>query len=579
MSIYTHAQDLTTPFEKSNGTKTATYEEGIEWWTALAKKYKIVRIDTKGATDAGQNMFLHQVVIDVDANFNNQALAEGSKNVIFINNAIHPGEPDGVDACMLLARKICEDKNLQKKLSHTKIVIVPFYNVGGALNRNSHSRANQNGPESYGFRGNAKNYDLNRDFIKQDAVNTNSLTYLLGWWNPDVFIDTHVSNGADYQYTMTLLGTQADKLGGACGDYMRNKFMPDLFKGMADRNQEMTPYVNVHNEDPVNGFSAFYDSPRYGSGYAACFKMFSFVTETHMLKPFDKRVQATLDFLLTMIDVVDEKGAEIKQARIIDQDPATNDLTGQYYPINWVVNPNKHTDLLFKGYQSDMPISKLTDMPQMKYDRTKPYEKTIPYYEFYTPSDSVALPYAYVVPREYLNIVRKTFGANIKVWEQEKEHKALAEVYYIIDYDTKPQPYEGHYVHNSTKVQSIMDTVLVREGDYLIKINDNKLAVAFLVNAFEPTAEDSYFNWGFFDIILQQKEWFSAYVFDDIAEEILKNDPELLKRFMILKKNPDFANNSFAQLYFIYKNSPYYEKVHNRYPIYRIKVASDFYVK
>jgi hypothetical protein len=31
------------------------------------------------------------------------------------------------------------------------------------LNRNSTSRTNQNGPEEYGFRGNARNFDLNRD--------------------------------------------------------------------------------------------------------------------------------------------------------------------------------------------------------------------------------------------------------------------------------------------------------------------------------------------------------------------------------------------------------------------------------
>lgn len=43
------------------------------------------------------------------------------------------------------------------------------YNVGGMMNRSSSSRANQDGPEEYGFRGNSQNLDLNRDFIKMDS--------------------------------------------------------------------------------------------------------------------------------------------------------------------------------------------------------------------------------------------------------------------------------------------------------------------------------------------------------------------------------------------------------------------------
>ena len=71
-----------------------------------------------------------------------------------------------------------------------------------ALNRNSTTRTNQNGPESYGFRGNARNYDLNRDFIKSDTKNAKTFAQIFHLVQPDVFIDNHVSNGADYQYIL-----------------------------------------------------------------------------------------------------------------------------------------------------------------------------------------------------------------------------------------------------------------------------------------------------------------------------------------------------------------------------------------
>jgi hypothetical protein len=91
------------------------------------------------------------------------------------------------------------------------------YNIGGALNRNSTSRANQDGPEVYGFRGNARNYDLNRDFIKSDTRNTKSFVEII--INADVFIDNHVSNGSDYQYKLTYIMTQHNKLGTVLGDF------------------------------------------------------------------------------------------------------------------------------------------------------------------------------------------------------------------------------------------------------------------------------------------------------------------------------------------------------------------------
>jgi hypothetical protein len=95
---------------------------------------------------------------------------------------------------------------------NTIISTIPIYNIG-ALNRNSTTRANQDGPEIYGFRGNGRNYDLNRDFIKSDTKNTKSFAELFHKLNPDVFIDNHVSNGADYQYKLTYIMTQQNQLG------------------------------------------------------------------------------------------------------------------------------------------------------------------------------------------------------------------------------------------------------------------------------------------------------------------------------------------------------------------------------
>ena len=170
---------------------------------------------TMGLTDSGKP--LHIVVFSENKDFSfNQ-----NKAVLLVNNGIHPGEPDGIDATMMLMRDLANSKIKVPK--STIVVAIPVYNIDGMLNRNSFSRANQNGPEAYGFRGNGRNYDLNRDFIKSDTKNSRSFQEIFHTVNPDVFLDNHVSNGADYQYTFTCIATQHERLGEKLVTFLRMK--------------------------------------------------------------------------------------------------------------------------------------------------------------------------------------------------------------------------------------------------------------------------------------------------------------------------------------------------------------------
>ena len=165
-----------------------------------------------------------------------------NKIVILINNGIHAGEPDGIDASMMLARDIVNKKVTLPK--NVVLAFIPIYNIGGCLNRNSTSRVNQNGPVEYGFRGNSQNLDLNRDFIKCDSRETMSFANIFQNLNPDIFIDNHVSDGADYQHTMTLLTTQYDKLGGDLGNWLKNNFEPSIYHNMKEKGWDLIPYVD-----------------------------------------------------------------------------------------------------------------------------------------------------------------------------------------------------------------------------------------------------------------------------------------------------------------------------------------------
>ncbi|HHL32085.1 MAG TPA: hypothetical protein ENJ41_05815, partial [Oceanospirillales bacterium] len=168
-----HEHTLKTIFEQSNGKQTATYPQVINYFEQLAQRYDSISIQMIGDTDAG--LPLHLVTLNPQGQ---QSFAEirKDKSILLINNGIHPGEPDGIDATMMLFRDIAQGR--VKMPSNTVLATIPIYNIGGSLNRNAHSRTNQNGPAAYGFRGNARNFDLNRDFIKNDSRNAKAFAQI-----------------------------------------------------------------------------------------------------------------------------------------------------------------------------------------------------------------------------------------------------------------------------------------------------------------------------------------------------------------------------------------------------------------
>src|SRR4051794_27693383 len=336
------SQNRITPFEKSKGTQTTTYSECIKYYKVLDELNTNISIKNFDTTDAGYPLQL--VMFSSDNKFNPIEWHKRHKIIILVNNGIHPGEPDGIDASMMLLRDIANQK--VKIPTNIILAIIPVYNIGGCLNRNSFSRVNQNGPESYGFRGNAQNLDLNRDFIKADSRDAKAFEKMFQWINPDIFIDNHVSDGADYQYTMTLLTTQYNKLGEEIGQFLHNVFEPALYKGMEEKKWLMCPYINFEEASPDKGWIAFYDPARYSSGYAALFQTIAFVTETHMLKPFADRVTSTYAFMQTVIEKASEYADEIINKRNASIEVIRQQ---QILPLSWKADTTQYELIHFKG--------------------------------------------------------------------------------------------------------------------------------------------------------------------------------------------------------------------------------------
>lgn len=557
-------KDFTTLFEKSEGTQTPTYEEVIDFYQELDEAYVSIKTYEVGTTDAGKPLTL--VTFNPNRSFESEFSQNKDVRRILINNGIHPGESDGIDATMMLMRNLAQ--GTIEAPENTWIGAIAIYNIGGALNRNSTSRTNQNGPEEYGFRGNARNYDLNRDFIKNDTKNSQAFTEIFHLVKPDVFIDNHVSNGADYQYTLTHLFTQHNKLGGVLGEFLHNDFQPALERDLKEKNWEITPYVNVFNSTPEQGFSQFYDHPRYSTGYTSLWNTIGLMVETHMLKPYKPRVEGTYELMKSAIKITEQEGEKIKFLRA---DAFNAFAKADSYPIAFAIDSSKTTTLDFLGYEGKRITSEITGKPRLKYDPSKPFTKETTYYNYFKPTKTITLPKAYVIPRGYRNIALKLHENKIKFDQLKRDTTFTAQVYHISEYSTYRNAYEGHYPHYGTAVSVTEEEVTILKGGYIVPLEDNKRGLRYLLETLEPEANDSFFNWNFFDTILQQKEGFSAYVWEDKALELLQENPDLKAAFEAKKKaEAAFAQSSRAQLSWLHKQSENYEKAHLRYPIVRM---------
>ncbi|WP_191859379.1 M14 family metallopeptidase [Hanstruepera ponticola] len=554
-------KDFNTVFEKSNGTETATYQQTISYYQKLANTYPEINIQTMGLTDSGEP--LHVVTLNPDKEFDFDAVRTNER-ILLINNGIHPGESDGVDATMMLYRDLVQGKiNMPK---HTVLATIPIYNVGGSLNRNSGTRANQNGPIEYGFRGNARNYDLNRDFIKCDTENAKTFAQIFHLVKPDVFIDNHVSNGADYQYTLTHLFTQHNKLGGSLGNYLHTELMPQLENKLTKKDWDITPYVNVFNQIPEKGFSQFMDYPRYSTGYTTLWNTLGMMVETHMLKPYKQRVEGTYELMISMIEIIEENHDAIKVNRQLSfmKFQANNS-----YTLDWEIDTSRTSTLHFKGYEGEFIESEITGAKRLKYNREKPFTKDVVYKNYFKPKIEVTVPRAYIIPKGWHHIIDLLKLNQVEMKRFEKDTTILVESYKISNYETRKTAYEGHYPHYNTEVTSTNNEIAFKKGDCFIKTNQS--ALRYLLETLEPQAPDSFFNWNFFDTILQQKEGFSPYVFEDEALDIINNNPELKTEFDKKKEtDSEFASNWYSQLNWIFERSNHYEKSHLHYPIYRI---------
>ena len=549
-----------TLFGQFDGNQTPTYEKLVAFYDSLEQK-KLVELYNMGMSDYGLPIYLCVLNGQKDSLKTFQKFRTSGS--IFINNGIHPGEPDGINACGKLTLDY-----IRHKLKMSPVTILSFilcYNVDGMMVRSSTSRANQDGPEEYGFRGNAQNLDLNRDFIKMDSENAFTFVKIFQAVQPDIFVDTHVSNGADYQYTLTVIHSMKERLAPAIHQLTYDHFIPGLEKAMKKHKIDVFPYVELRGKTPDTGLEAFNDLPRYAMGYASLFPCISLTTETHMLKPFPQRVEATYLYLKEVLKWSADNLQLIKDSR----KKAKEELASRsFYPFNFGLTADRDS-ILFKGFEHGYKKSGVTGLERLYYDRSRPYERHIPHFKTYQAGDSAKIPEFYIIGAQCRDVIARLKQNGVSMRRVTQDSVIMANTFVVRDFKNGDRPYEGHYLHRDSKIDEIPANVRLKAGDVLVPTRQE--ARFFICSVLDPRTEDSYFAWNFFDSYLQEKEYFSDYVFEDLAVEILDQSGELRSLFEAKKqRDPKFAASQWEQLYWIYQNSNYFEPSFMRLPVFKV---------
>ena len=546
------------------------YDEVIDAYTQLSNHYPEARLVEMGKTDIGKP--LHLFMISGDRDFDPESIRKKGKCIILINNGIHPGEPEGIDASIQFAWDLLLNNNdLKKYLDNVVIGIIPVYNIGGALDRSKYYRTNQNGPIYKGRRRNARNLDLNRDFAKQETENARSFVNIFLHLNPDVFLDTHTTNGSDHQYTITLIATLYSKLDTAMGQFFKDSMLPELYNRMEENSEyDMIPYVQMSNYfgDIKDGILAYNDDPFYSTGYTALFNCYSFMTENLVYKYFPDRVRSVVDFLTQLTALTYDNCSEIRQLK----DEADRKIKEQdIYHLDWEIDMSYSEDLLFNGYEYIRPAPSEDRRTRGYYDHDRPWTDTIPYYTRYNPVITVKSPWAYIIPQAWSDIAEKLSHNGVKAFRLEEDTELEVETYYIENVEPSGRANQGHHVNQGIEVRLEKQKMPYYRGDFVVLTN--QLANRYIVEMLEPHAPSSYFAWNFFDPILESNDFYSIWGFESHLMKLLDEDEELRSEVEKMKSEDEsFANDPMAQLRFIYQRAPMYEieKYNRLYPVARI---------
>ncbi|MBJ6761413.1 peptidase M14 [Myxococcaceae bacterium JPH2] len=562
---------LTTLSEQSGWLRTGRAAESEALCRAFAKAYPgKAKCDTVGTTPEGRPILA--LIASADGTLTPAAARKKNRPVVFFQGGIHAGEIDGKDAGYWLLRDLLSGKEQPDVLKGVTAVFVPIFNVDGHERFGANNRPNQRGPEEMGFRVTGQGYNLNRDYIKAEAPEMGALLTYLNAWDPLVYLDLHVTDGAKFEHDVSV-SLEPQKGGPESLRPLGVKLREDLFQVLESEGHlpvEFYPSFR-QDDDPASGFAYGIAPPRFSHGYWLQQGRFGVLVETHSWKPYAHRVKTTRDILASMLQQVARNGAAL-QAAVKAEDARAESGQVKEAVLSWEATQKNHP-IAFRGYAYERGLSDLSGQQWVRYDESKPQVWTVPYFDEVKPGLTVSLPAGgYLIPPAYAAWAAQKLTAHGLRFERLTKPLSPTdvEVFRATDVQFNARSFEG-------RQGAVLKGAWTRESRAIpagtLYVPTAQKGVQLVAHILEPTGADSWAAWGLFNNAFEQKEYIEDYVVEPFARELLAKDARVKAEWEERLKDPAFAKDPRARLRFFAERHPAFDPAFRLYPVFRMSAA------
>jgi hypothetical protein len=578
-----------TPTEKSCYRTTSQYDETMAYISRIATAApEQMKVESFGKSGQGRDLIA--VIVSRDGVFDPVAIHKANRPVIYIQNSIHAGEMDGKDASLALLRDMLISKSQAALLGRAVLVIVPIYNADGHEYFGPYNRINQNGPEQTGWRTNATDRNLNRDYMKAETSETRAFLRYWNRWLPDFFVDDHVTDGADFQYDVTYLMDTDQTTYAPLAKWANDVLVPEFERRVnAAPGHVASPYIDFVGQTPDTGVARYQSTPRFSTGYVKLQNRPALLIEMHMLKDYATRVTGNYEALRAIVAIVNRDADQLVQKnREADEATIAAARSGKAeLPIRMEAT-NETVPFNFMGYKWTVAKSEISGADWVSYHHDQPVSITIPRHVALKTTLSVAVPAAYIIPAEWSALADVLAAHGLQMKKLARPWTGEVRTYRCETPQWAQQPFEGHHVASWPKPRTAtMAEFVAREtglGDYRVGcrsvvetitfarksvvVPTDQRAANVAIHWLEPDAPDSAMQWGLLDAIFEQKEYGESYVLERLARKMIATDPKLKQEFdHKVASDPQFAENHSARLNWFYQHSPWWDSRLGLYPV------------
>lgn len=547
-----------TPFEQSGGIESPSYDATIAWLDKLAGETDKLQKVSLGKSPQGRDIWMY---IASSEGINESArLKQNTKPTVLVQAGIHAGEIDGKDAGMMLLRDIIQgDKSAL--LDKANLLFVPIFSVDAHERSGEFNRVNQRGPVNMGWRTTANNLNLNRDYAKADSLEMQHMLRAINVWQPDLYIDVHVTDGIDYQYDVTFGYNLAQGLSPASYRWLENSYRPAVEAALTEQGHIPGALIfAVDNADINKGMSLWNPSPRFSNGYGDARHLPTILVENHSLKPFKQRVLGTYVMLAQTLKTVGEQATKLKSAIQEDKYRASPLIT-----LTWKLAPlEKGWD--FKGIDYQLEKSPISGAEVVRWTGEPKLYPNLPVMAETVPDIKVTRPSAYYIPAQWTQVIDRLNVHGIRMTTLKKPTELKLQQYTLSNPVFNTKDFEGR---QTVKAESELTKVSTTLPAGTIKISTDQPLGDLAILLLEPQSPDSLLQWGFFNPIFTRTEYIEDYAVEPLAAKMLKEDPKLQAEFDKALTNAEFAADPEARLRWFYERSPYYDNQYLKYPVYR----------